>query len=158
MIYFTSLKNSDLERLNRHTIDVFDRLDSLFKRPDFTQSMANTYPPHNLKKSDTGNHYLIEMAVAGFNKEDITITKEQEYLVIVGNKSDKKAEQNLVYQGIANRSFKKSFVLGEHMKVIAAELKDGMLFIGVEQEVPEEKKPVKIEIGEGKLDKLLPVS
>ena len=150
MFYFTTLKGSELDRLNRHTIDVFDRLDSLFQRRDFTHSMSSNFPPHNIKRR--GDHYLIEMAIAGFSKEDISITKEKDFLIIEGKKEGK-AEDNLVYQGIATRNFKKSFVLGERMKVIGAEVKDGMLFIGLEQEVPEEEKPQSIEIGKGKLNK-----
>ena len=150
MFYFTTLKGSELDRLNRHTIDVFDRLDSLFQRRDFTHSMSSNFPPHNIKRQ--GDHYLIEMAIAGFSKEDISITKEKDFLIIEGKKEEK-AEDNLVYQGIATRNFKKSFVLGERMKVIGAEVKDGMLFIGLEQEVPEEEKPQSIEIGKGKLNK-----
>ena len=150
MFYFTTLKSSELDRLNRHTIDVFDRLDSLFQRRDFTHSMSTNFPPHNIKRQ--GDQYLIEMAIAGFSKEEIQITKEKDYLSIEGKK-EAKAEDNLVYHGIANRNFKKSFVLGERMKVIGAEIKDGMLFIGLEQEVPEEEKPQNIEIGNGKLKK-----
>lgn len=150
MFYFTTLKTSELDRINRHTIDVFDRWDSLFQRRDFTHSMSTNFPPHNIKRHD--NQYLIEMAIAGFSKEEISITKEKDYLTIEGNK-EVKAEDNLVYQGIATRNFKKSFVLGERMKVIGAELRDGMLFIGLEQEVPEEEKPQNIEIGTDKLKK-----
>jgi len=150
MFYFTTLKSSELDRLNRHTIDVFDRLDTLFQRHDFTHSMSTNYPPHNIKRQ--GDQYLIEMAIAGFTKEEISITKEKDYLSIEGQKPEK-PEDNLVYQGIANRNFKKSFVLGERMRVIGAEVKDGMLFIGLEQEIPEAEKPQHIEIGKGKLNK-----
>ena len=132
MFYFTKLRGSDLERLNRHTIDVFDRLDNLFQRSEFTHSMRANYPPHNIKKQ--GDQYLIEMAVAGFSQEEISITKEKDYLIIEGHK-EQGSDDSLVYQGIANRGFKKSFVLGERMKVIGAEVKNGMLFIGLEQEV-----------------------
>lgn len=150
MFYFTTLKNSELDKLNRHTIDVFDRLDSLFKRQDFTNSMATNYPPYNIKRQD--DQYLIEMAVAGFDKEEIEITKEKEYLLIEGKK-EQSADDKIVYQGIATRNFRKSFVLGERMKVIGAELKDGMLYVGLHQEIPEEEKPQTIEISKGKLSK-----
>jgi molecular chaperone IbpA len=150
MFYFTTLKTSELDKLNRHTIDVFDRLDSLFKRQDFTNSMATNYPPYNIKRQD--DQYLIEMAIAGFDKEDISITKEKEYLLIEGKK-EQSADDKMVYQGIATRNFRKSFVLGERMKVIGAELKDGMLYVGLHQEIPEEEKPQTIEISKGKLSK-----
>ena len=156
MFYFTTLKNSELDKLNRHTIDVFDRLDSLFKRHDFTSSMATNYPPYNIKRQD--DQYLIEMAVAGFDKEEISITKEKDYLVIEGKK-EQAADDKMVYQGIATRNFRKSFVLGERMKVVGAELKDGMLYVGLHQEIPEEEKPQSIEIGKGKLNKhMLPTA
>lgn len=156
MFYFTTLKSSELDKLNRHTIDVFDHIDSLFQRRDFTQSMSSNFPPHNLRKQD--DQYLIEMAVAGFTQEDITITKEKDYLIIEGKK-EQAADDKMVYQGIATRNFRKSFVLGERMKVVGAELKDGMLYVGLHQEIPEEEKPQSIEIGKGKLNKhMLPTA
>jgi len=150
MFYISTLKSSELDRINRHTIDVFDRWDTLFQRQDFTKSMANSFPPHNIRKQE--DHYLIEMAIAGFNKDEVSITRDKDYLTVEGKK-EAKADDNMVYQGIATRNFRKSFVLGERMKIIGAELRDGMLFIGLEQEVPEEEKPQTIEIGTGKLKK-----
>ena len=150
MFFIQAMKQADLHRLNRHTIDVFDRLDSLFQRHEFAQSLTNSFPPHNIRKS--GDKYLIEMAIAGFNKEEVKIKKEKDYLFIEGEK-EAKSDGNFLHQGIANRSFKKSFVLGERMKVVGAEMRDGMLFIGLEQEVPPDEQAEEITIDEGKLKK-----
>ena len=150
MLFIQTMKQADFHRLNRHTIDIFDRLDSLFQRHEFAQSLTVSFPPHNLRKS--GDKYLIEMAIAGFSKEEVKIKKEKDYLFIEGNK-DAKKDGEFLHQGIANRAFKKSFVLGERMKVVGAEMRDGMLFIGLEQEVPADELAEEIKIDEGKLKK-----
>ena len=144
MFYSIMLKSQEFDKLNRHTIDVFDRLDNLFQRHDFTHSMSSKYPPHNILKRD--NSYLLEMAIAGFNEDEVSITKEKDYLVIEGKK-EQKPDESLVYQGIANRSFKKVFGLGDRMQVVGAEMKNGMLYVGLQQEIPEEEKPQEIKIG-----------
>jgi len=144
MFYSIMLKSQEFDKLNRHTIDVFDRLDNLFQRHDFTHSMSSKYPPHNILKRD--NSYLLEMAIAGFHEDEVSITKEKDYLTIEGKKEQKPDEQ-LVYQGIATRSFKKVFGLGDRMQVVGAEMKNGMLYVGLQQEIPEEEKPQEIKIG-----------
>ena len=146
MVFLTDFSNHDLDRLFRHSINVFDRLDEIFSEQRFSTSANSSFPPHNIRAKD--NHYVIEMAIAGFSKDEISITKEKDHLTIEGKKDDKsESEEFITYRGIASRSFRKSFALGENMKVLAADVKDGMLYVALEKEVPEKDKPQVIEIG-----------
>jgi molecular chaperone IbpA len=153
-MFIFEYKNNDLDKVYRHTVDLFDHMDRIFSDVTFKHGVNNTFPPHNIRRKD--NQYLIEMAIAGFQKDEIQISKEKDYLVVTGKK-ESKSEDHMVYQGIAHRDFKKSFALGDRMKVLGAEVKDGMLYIALEQEVPEEEKPQSVEIGTGlhKKSKLL---
>ena len=145
----TRLKSNEFDRLRRHQVDIFDHLDRMFNDSHFTRSLTDGFPPHNIRKKN--GSYLIEMAVAGFSKSEIQITKQKDYLTIEGEK-EIKGEDTFLYQGIAGRSFKKTFALGNRVKVIGADLKDGMLFVALDEEVPEEEKPQNIEINSGSLD------
>lgn len=107
-----------------------------------------TYPPFNLKKTDE-NKYVIEMAVAGFAKQDIEITLEDNKLVIKGNSStDSKDDQQYLHLGIANRAFTRQFTLADNVEIDNAEMINGMLKIWLEHIIPEDKKPRKIEVKE----------
>ena len=107
------------------------------------------YPPYNINKIDEFN-WQIQMALAGFGKKDINITTADNQLTIesVKDKETKDVEDNdgLLFKGISKRQFKKAFTLADEVKVISAELKDGMLLIDLEKIVPEEKKPKTIKI------------
>ena len=100
------------------------------------------YPPYNIFKYK--DNYVLEVAVAGFSREDITVTVKELTLTVEGVKLPSVDEY--VHKGIANRDFKQEFVLAEYVVVKGAELKDGMLRITLEQELPEEKKPKVITI------------
>ena len=100
------------------------------------------YPPYNIFKSK--DNYVLEIAVAGFGKEDIKITVQELTLTVEGSKLP--SVDSYVHNGIANRDFKQDFVLAEYVVVDGAELKDGMLRIVLKQELPEEKKPKVIKI------------
>ncbi len=110
---------------------------------------AASYPPFNLKKIDD-NKYTIEMAVAGFTKQDIELTLEDNKLVIKGNTAaDTEAEKaEYLHYGIANRAFTRRFTLADNVEIHNAELINGMLKVWLEHMIPEEKKPRKIEIKE----------
>ena len=144
-MFLTRYSNNDWDKIFRHSVDLFDRMEMILDDQQFSSSLSHTFPPHNIRKKD--NSYLIEMAVAGFNKDEINISKEKNHLVIEGKKEEKN-EEGFVYRGIANRSFKKSFALSENMKVLAADMRDGMLYVGLEHEIPEKDKPQKIVIGD----------
>ena len=120
----------------------FDRLFDMLENSSFT---GENYPPFDLIKLDD-NRFRIEVAVAGFRRDEIDITSQQNQLVISGRRSDDEGS-NYVHRGIANRSFERRFALADHIQVRGADLKDGMLAIDLVREVPEAMKPRKIEIG-----------
>ena len=107
---------------------------------------TNNFPPHNIiKLKDT--HYVVELAIAGFSKEDIEITAEDGTLTIKGEKKEKDVDVTYLHRGIGTRSFTKQLTIADTVEVKGAEFKDGILRIGLENIIPEHKKPRKIEIG-----------
>ena len=106
-----------------------------------------SYPPYNIKKVN-GNKYEIEMAVAGFSKQDLKVEVKNNQLIVEGSKKTKEESSDVdyVYKGIASRHFRQSFALADHLKVKASDFKDGILTIHLEGEMPEEKKGQQIEI------------
>ena len=104
------------------------------------------YPPHNIVKyNDT--HYGIEIAVAGFSREEITVEVDQDQLTVRGcklNQADSRFEY--LHRGLAARDFEQTFTLAEYMEVKGAEVKDGMLGIEIERIIPDALKPRQIEI------------
>lgn len=107
----------------------------------------STYPPYNIElvSEDT---YRITMAVAGFGKDDVTIEVQENSLKVSGNKTlEKTEERKYLHKGISERNFERKFQLGDHVKVLAADLENGLLHIDLERVIPEAKKPRKIEIG-----------
>jgi len=107
---------------------------------------AQAYPPFNLKKTDE-NKYVIEMAVAGFAKQDIELTLEDNKLVIKGTTTDDGTDTNaFLHKGIANRAFTRQFTLADNVEINNAQLINGMLKVWLEHIIPEEKKPKKIDI------------
>lgn len=99
---------------------------------------ATAFPPYNVRKV-TDDSFIIELAVAGYNKESLTITQEDCNVIVVGELPEPTEEY--LHKGIAGRKFTRTFCLAEHMEVSGVELKDGMLYIGILRNIPEEKKP-----------------
>lgn len=110
---------------------------------DLTKNIPN-YPPYNIKKTGD-NTYAIELAVAGFGKQDVEIELADGKLIVRGNLSDN-MEDNFLFKGIANRAFTRTFALDDQIEVQDAEMLNGMLRIFLERIIPEHKKPKKIEI------------
>ena len=108
---------------------------------------VSKYPPYNIKQLSEDN-YKIEMAVAGFSKEDLRVELHNNQLTIEGSKvaDDQSSKGSYVYRGIAGRQFRQTFALADHVKVIGSELKDGILTVELERDLPEEKKPRIIEV------------
>jgi molecular chaperone IbpA len=109
-----------------------------------TKPVSN-FPPHNIIKADE-NKYVVELAVAGFTKDEIDIQVQEGNLTIKGEKKDKD-ESTYLHRGIGTRSFTKVITIADTIEVRGAEIKDGILRVGLENIVPEHKKPRKIEIG-----------
>ena len=116
--------------------------DHIFNAPMNT----NNYPPHNIVKySDT--EYAIEVAVAGFSKDEITVEVDQDQLVVRGvQKEVADAGKEYLHRGLASRNFEQAYTLAEYMEVKDAEVKDGMLIIKIERIVPEALQPRQIKI------------
>jgi molecular chaperone IbpA len=120
----------DLSPLWRSSVG-FDEFDRLFDSVFSTNNKGSSYPPYNIVKHDK-NIYQITMAIAGFDQEQINISQED--------------KTEFLYRGIANRNFERKFELADTVKVVKADLKNGLLSIDLEREIPEHQKPRKIEI------------
>ena len=118
--------------------NIFDQLSTL------SRYETPNYPPYNIKKIDKEN-YQLEMALAGFSKEDIDVEVKESILTISG-KTSEKDDDNFVHRGIAQRAFKRQWTLAEHLEVDNAELIDGILLVQMKLNLPEEKKPKTIKI------------
>ena len=116
---------------------------------DLTKNIPN-YPPYNIRKTDE-NTYVIEIALAGFAKQDIEIELIDGKMVIRGNTADDNSDvnNNYLFKGIANRAFTRTFALEDQIEVQNAEMLNGMLKVFLERIIPEHKKPKKIDIGSG---------
>ncbi len=114
---------------------------------DMDVSKTNpSFPPHNIIKLDD-THYVVELAVAGFSKNEIEITTQDGTLTIKGDKQEGQANLQYLHRGIGTRSFTKQLTIADTVEVKGAEFKDGILRVGLENVIPEAKKPRKIEIG-----------
>lgn len=137
------MSKSDFDRL-------FDQLESFsvgftpaFR--DFTNHIRPSYPPHNIiKVSD--NVLQLELAVAGFKKDEISVEEHQGLLTIKGEKNTDLKTEMYQYRGIANRSFVKQIRIAEFYEVTNATIEDGILTITFVKNVPEQAKPKMIQI------------
>ena len=106
-----------------------------------------SYPPYNIELIGE-DKYRITMAVAGFSRDDVVIEVQENTLKVSGNKANAEdKERNFLHKGISERNFERNFQLGDNVKVLGADLENGLLHIDLERLVPEAKKPRRIEIG-----------
>lgn len=103
------------------------------------------YPPYNIRKVGE-NKYQIEMAVAGFGKQDIDIELADSKLIIKGSAHSDDSDADYMFKGIGTRAFTRTFAIDDQVEVQSAELVNGMLKVFLEKLVPEEKKPKKVKI------------
>lgn len=138
----TQLARIDTSALNRALIG-FDRIFNTMER-SWSNSVNTNYPPFNLERN--GDIYTITVAVAGFTRDEIDVSIDQDQLIITGNKKDITPPEGVEYlhRGLAFRSFDRTFALSEHMEVKSADLKDGLLTVIIERIVPEALLPRKI--------------
>jgi molecular chaperone IbpA len=132
------------QHLIRPSFVGFDNLFNEIERLVEGTQPAPSFPPHNILKVND-NNYVVELAVAGFGKDEIDIQLDDGNLIIKGEKKDKEGLE-YVYRGIATRAFTKKIRLMETIEVRGAEFKDGILRIGLENVIPDHKKPRKIQI------------
>ena len=142
------MRHVDFSPLYRTTVGfdrLFTMLDSL-AQPEGGQSQTS-YPPYNIERTGE-DAYRISMAVAGFSDDEISIEAHRNVLTIKGERSEEKNAEGseLLYRGIASRSFERRFQLADHVEVVGANLKNGLLHIDLKRTIPEELKPRKIAI------------
>ena len=144
------MRTVDLSPLYRTFIG-FDHLASLMDAAARTDKQPS-FPPYNIEALDK-DKYRITMAVAGFSEDELSLQSENNTLVVSGTKAGKEQndERKFIHQGIAERNFERKFQLGDHVKVLGADLANGLLSIDLEREIPEALKPRKIEIGSGNM-------
>jgi len=105
----------------------------------------NKYPPHNVYKD--GDNYVVEIALAGWEEDDISVIVENLALTVKGEKQDSsRTEKQMSHKGISTKNFNKKFVLAPHYVVTDATFKNGLLIIEVKHFLPEELKPREIKI------------
>lgn len=113
---------------------------------DFSTNQNLKYPPHNIIKNGE-DHYKLILAVAGFRKDQITVTSKNGFVQVVGiPDEDTPAGYTELYRGISNRGFDRSWKLGEYVAITKVELKDGILTISMERKVPDSMKAQTIDI------------
>ena len=139
------MRTFDLAPLYRSTVG-FDRLFSMLDGFESTPG----YPPYNIERTGE-NDYRITVAVAGFSENDLSIEAKENTLTIKGSKQDKEEQKTseVLYQGIAARTFERVFQLADFVQVKGATLENGLLHVDLVREIPEAKKPRQIPIGNG---------
>ena len=135
------MRTYDFSPLWRSTIG-FDRLFDLAESAQ--RSTEDNYPPYNIERLGE-DRYQISLAVAGFSPDEISITAEQNVVIVEGNKPEK-TQSEYLYRGISNRAFKRQFNLADYVQVKDASFDNGLLKIGLVREIPEAMKPRRIAI------------
>ena len=132
-----------LAPLFRHSVG-FDRFNDLFESA-LRSEAGTTYPPHNVEKHGD-DHYRIVIAAAGLVEDDLDIQVEKGVLTVAGGKREHDEGITYLHQGIAQRAFKLSFRLADHIEIKAAGLSNGLLSIDLLRVIPEEAKAKRIPI------------
>jgi molecular chaperone IbpA len=145
------MRTFDLTPFYRSTVG-FDRLFSLLDQVSGVDT-APGYPPYNIERTGE-NAYRISVAVAGFSEPELSIVAKENTLTIRGEKQNKTEENkgDVLYQGIAARTFERVFQLADHVEVKGAALENGLLHVDLKREVPEAMKPRQIRIGNGRAE------
>ena len=140
------MRSFDFAPFYRSTVG-FDRMFSMLDQVGSVEGPAPSYPPYNIERSGE-NAYRISVAVAGFTDADLSIETKENRLTILGEKQNNDEENtgDVLYQGIAARTFERSFELADYVKVKGASLEDGLLHVDLVREIPEAMKPRAIPI------------
>ena len=139
------MRTFDLAPLYRSTVG-FDRLFSMLDQVSGFDASTPGYPPYNIERTGE-NAYRITLAVAGFTEADLSIEAKEDTLTIRGEKHAKdETRGEVLYQGIAARTFERRFQLADYVEVKGATLQNGLLHVDLVREIPETKKPRQIAI------------
>ena len=124
----------------------FVGFDHLFNELEYTAKHSKDhYPPHNIIKTSESD-YLIELAVAGFSEDELTVEVKDRTLTVTGEHVSR--GRDFIHRGISTKKFKRNFRLSEHVNVYGADIQDGILAIELKYVIPEEMRPRKINIGQ----------
>jgi molecular chaperone IbpA len=147
------MRQFDFSPFYRSTIG-FDRLFQLLDSAGTPDADVSPYPPYNIERL-AENDYRISMAVAGFARDDIKIEVKEQTLLVRGEKKAELEADNrqFLHRGIAQRAFERRFQLADHVEVKGADLKDGLLHIELQRNIPERMKPRPIAIGSSQAPK-----
>ena len=121
----------------------FDHVERVLDR--VAKSTSDGYPPYNIERTDE-NAYRIEIAVAGFSPDDLTIEVKENLLTVQGRKPASEETKRYLHRGLAARSFERRFQLADYVVVTEAGLANGLLSVSLKRELPEQLKPRRIEI------------
>lgn len=135
------MRTYDFSPLWRSTIG-FDRLFDLVETAQ--RAGEDNYPPYNIERVSE-DRYQISLAIAGFSPDEVSVTAEQNAVIVEGNKADR-AEREYLYRGISARPFKRQFNLADYVQVQSAAFENGLLKIELIREIPEAMKPRRIAI------------
>ena len=133
-----------LDALNRALVGFDTIFDKMERR--ISNNVSNNYPPHNIIKTGE-NQYEIQVAVTGFDKKEVNVQVEANVLTITGNSSEPNDPDHVyLHRGLATRDFQRDFPLAEHIEVVGAEIRNGMLIVKLVRNIPESTKPKVIDI------------
>ena len=138
------MRTFDFAPLYRSTVG-FDRMFSMLDQLGGVEGSAQSYPPYNIERTGE-NTYRISVAVAGFSQADLSIEAKENRLTIRGERQPKERTGDVLYLGIAARTFDRSFQLADHVAVEGASLDNGLLHVELVREIPEAMKPRTIPI------------
>lgn len=138
-----TLRSFDIPSINKFGIGFESMLDELLRA---TAQQQTNYPPYNVIRNDD-DHFTIEIAVAGFKQGEVDVTVEKNILTISGSQKDPIPENvEYLHRGISARDFVRNWTLAEHVEIIGAIMRDGILVLDLERKVPEDQKPKSIAI------------
>ena len=136
---------SVFHNINRYAIGFDHLMDHLVSLHSNNNLTTNEYPPYDIIKEEESN-YKIELAVAGFKKDELSIQLKDNTLTIKGESNSKNSNGDYLHKNIARRSFSKNFTLAENIEVGDAEFEDGVLGVSLTHNIPEEQRPKEISI------------
>ena len=136
---------SVFHNINRYAIGFDHLMDHLVTLHSNNNLTTNEYPPYDIIKEGE-NNYKIELAVAGFKKDELSIQLKENTLTIKGETNSKNSNGDYLHKNIARRSFSKGFSLADNIEIGSASFEDGVLSVSLTQNIPEEQKPKEIVI------------
>ena len=139
-----TLRDYDLNSFYRNSIGIDKMFETLHSH---TTNNSGGFPPYDVISTSEDN-YVIKLAIAGFTEKDVNITAHNGQLIIKGEAEKSDEDTNYMHKGISNRKFKREFTLSDYVEVTDAKMKDGILEVSLERQVPESMQPRQIGINE----------